>query len=268
MMLKYRLVAVDLDGTLLDSQGCVSDYTKTTIDEYQKLGGFFTLATGRMEASARKFARELNVNAPLITFNGGKVVSVDGETVLSEEFIDTKSAIRTYDALVALNMDMVLYINGAPYITTDSDVILKYIDRIKANRNKFENFANISEPCVNKILVVGVDLDIELIRRTANDVGGITNCVSSDAELFEILPDNVSKDRGLIVVAEHLGIPMAEVIAVGDHFNDISMINAAGLGVAVQSAVDGALAAADYITSSNDEDGVAKVIRKVIDGEL
>jgi Cof subfamily protein (haloacid dehalogenase superfamily) len=98
--------------------------------------------------------------------------------------------------------------------------------------------------------------------------GDKLNCIKSDAEYLEILPENASKGLALEIIAQSLGIPMAEVIAAGDHFNDISMIKAAGLGVAVQNAEPEVLDAADYITASNDEDGVADVIEKVIAGLL
>ncbi|MCL2165287.1 MAG: Cof-type HAD-IIB family hydrolase [Oscillospiraceae bacterium] len=268
-MLKYKLIAADLDGTLLDGQGLISDRTRKAVEEYHRRGGVFTLATGRMENSALEYVRELNVRAPIIAFNGGKIVSFEDGAVLSEAALDVDKAMRAYQVLRELKKDFVIYRGAEPYTAEITGVIEKYSKRIKADINIIEDPTDVINTSTMKILVIDPKMEYDLLLSAMKAIFGDTlNCVCSDPEFFEILPENVSKGRGLEIIAESLGIPMEQVIAIGDHLNDISMLKVAGLGVAVRNAEEEVLAAADYITSSNDEDGVAEVIEKVIENEL
>jgi Cof subfamily protein (haloacid dehalogenase superfamily) len=268
-MLKYRLMAADLDGTLLNGEGRITDHTKDAVREYHELGGFFTLATGRMEESAIRFADELGIKIPIIAFNGAKVISpVDG-SILFEAALDPELAAKAYNALRALNKNMVVYRDGTPYVSEIDETTLKYMGRVRRQIRVIEDIRDVVSPTTKKILVIDPKMEIDKMRGVLADVlGDSMNCVTSDKDFFEVLPVNVSKGRGLEIIAGSLGIPMTEAVAFGDHQNDISMIKAAGLGVAVRSAAAEVLASADYITSSNDEDGVANVIKKVISGEL
>jgi Cof subfamily protein (haloacid dehalogenase superfamily) len=268
-MLNYRLIAADLDGTLLDSEGQISNNTKKAVREYHELGGLFTLATGRMEDSAIDFADELEVKIPIIAFNGGKVISPVDRTILFEAAMDPELAVKAYNALKGLNKCMIVYRDKTPYATEIDETTLKYMGRVRRDIRVIEDISDVICPTTKKILVIDPKMEFAKMREVLTDIlGDSMNCVTSDKDFFEVLPVNVSKGRGLELIADSLGIPMAEVIAIGDHPNDISMIKAAGLGVAVRSAESDVLAAADYITSSNNEDGVACVIEKVISGEL
>ena len=264
-MLKYRLIATDLDGTLLDSGGQIPDYAKEAVGEYHRLGGLFTIATGRMDGTAGRFAKELNVRIPIVTYNGGKVIDLNSGRVLSEAFLNCEKAVEAYKALKRLNKDMVVYFGGLPYVSGITDTILKYKKRINFEVYLIEDVHKVIVPETKKILVIDPKGEFDLMKSIISKVfGNSLNCVVSDEEYFEILPVGVSKGRGLQTIADSLGIPMEEVIAIGDYYNDISMIRAAGLGIAVRNAKAEVLAAADYITSSNDENGVAQVVRKVI----
>ena len=268
-LFKYRLIVSDLDGTLLDSRGKISDNTRATINEYQKRGGVFTIATGRMDESAGVFVDELDVKAPIISYNGAKVVNLTDGTVLSESFLNGEMAQKAYSALREINKDVVVYYDGTPHITELNEVTQKYMKRINFKAKLVEDIHENSNPFSKKMLVIDPKKEFELIRLIAKEAfGDMLNCVISDEEYFEILPPETSKGHGLRVIADYLEIPMAEVIAIGDYMNDLSMIEEAGLGVAVQNAAPEVLAAADYITLSNDEDGVAQVIIGVIDGSM
>ena len=267
--MNYRLIAADLDGTILNNEGLLSDYTRKTVKEYQRLGGMFTIATGRMDESARRFADELEVQIPVVTYNGGKVVELESGRTLSEAFLDNDAAIKTYNALREINKDMVVYFNGLPFAAEINDVILKYKKRIKFDINLICDVEEVITPYTKKILVIDPKREFDLMESiTAEIFGDRVNCVISDKEYFEILPTGVSKGGGLKTIADSLNIPLSEVMAIGDHINDISMIKAAGLGVAVQNAEPQVIAAADYVTLSNEEDGVAYMIKKVINNNI
>ena len=266
-VLKYRLIASDLDGTLLDDQKRISDRAKAAISEYQRRGGIFTIATGRKEESARKFVEMIHVSAPIVAFNGAKIVDFSKNEVLQESFLDTSIAISAYTALRAIGKDIVVYTDGKPLISGNTPNIGRYMDRIEISMKVIEDVSELCGRLITKILVIDPRQEQGgMVKLIEPIFGEYLNAISSDDEFLELLPPGVSKGRALTALADTLGISMAETIAIGDHLNDISMIQAAGLGVAVENAREETRQAADYITMDNNHDGVALIIEKALAG--
>ena len=264
----YRLVAVDLDGTLLDSVSRIPEATARAIRDFRRLGGFFTLATGRSEDSTRAYAEELGLDEPLIAFNGGKVMSLKTGEVFYETFLDSEKGVRAFYALRALGKDVVVYRDGVPHVSQMTDVVERYQRRIKLDLSFISDARETIGTTTKKLLVIDPAREFGPMADAVRPIfGDSLNCVNSDDYFFEVLPPLTSKAHGLLLVAERLGVPVREVVAVGDHLNDVPMIEAAGVGVAVANATQAALDAADYVTASNDEDGVGKLLRRIIAGE-
>ena len=267
-MLKYTLIATDLDGTLLDDEKMISDRAKKAIAEYQQRGGIFTIATGRKEESAQRFAEQLHVKAPVVAFNGAKVIDFHKGKSLLERSLDSALAVEAYIALRTLQKDIVIYSDGKPLVSGVTPVISKYMHSIEMSLRTVDDIHELSKHIITKILIIDPAKEFDRIIQALTPIlGSQLNAISSDDEYFELLPPGVSKGNGLAIIAESLGIPMSETVAIGDHFNDISMLLAAGLGVAVANAREEVRHAADYITTDNNHDGVAILLEKVLAGE-
>ena len=273
-MLKYKLVVADLDGTLLNNNVEISDRTLAAIARYQELGGLFTYATGRTDESARRFAEKAGVKIPGIAYNGGKISLPNGGGAIYETFLDAGRAARAYAALRKINKNVIAYFEGARYVSEYTKVIDKYLARVRHSLYITEDINAIfggARDCgkLKKLLVIDPEFERELILDTVTPIFG-DKCVfvMSDPDYYEFLPPKTSKGEALQVLAKSLGVEMSSVVAMGDHLNDISMMKAAGLGVAVSNAAPETLAAAGYVTASNDADGAALVIERIIENSL
>ena len=268
---RYRLIVSDLDGTLLNNKGQLTERTLKAIAAYHMIGGFFTYATGRSEESADIFVKQAGMKIPGIAFNGGKVVShIDGK-IIYETFLDAETTRKAYTALRELNKNVIVYLDESRYVAEYTAVIDKYLARV---RHRVQIIKDIDQDIntgskIKKLLVIDPAQEEDAIIGAVKPIfGEAFNCVKSDPEYFEFLPPGTSKGRALEALAEYLGIDLSATIAIGDHLNDVPMIKIAGLGVAVANAEQEALDAADYITASNNDDGVALLIEKLIAGEL
>jgi len=265
------LIVADLDGTLLNSKVELSARTLDAVRRYHEAGGLVTYATGRSGESARRFAEQAGIKIPGIAFNGGKVVSHIDDSVIYETFLDAEAAKKAYTAIRAYKKDVVVYLETSRHVAEFTDVINKYLERIRQGVYIIRDIEQVigDGKTLKKLLVIDPKREEDLINGTIRPFFGKTyNCVKSDPIFFEILPPGTSKGQALVALAAYLGIRIDETIAVGDHLNDISMIETAGLGVAVANAEQEALDAADYVTASNDEDGVALLIEKLLSGGL
>ena len=268
--LRYKLIVSDLDGTLLNSDVQITQRTLCAIQRYQSLGGLFTYATGRSEESTRKIAEQTGIKIPGIVLNGAKVVSHLDGYVIFETFLDGESTKKAFAAFRKLHKNVIIYRDDTRYIAEFTEVIDKYLQRVRHGVTLIENIDQVigDGSGIRKLLVIDPAQEEELIVNTAKPIFGDNyNCIKSDPEYYEFLAPGTSKGCALAALTEHLQIKLSETAAIGDHLNDISMIEAAGLGVAVANAEREVLATADYITESNNEDGVASLIEKVISGE-
>jgi len=271
--LKFKLIVSDLDGTLLNSKAEISARTLAAIERFHEAGGFFTYATGRTEESARPFAERAGVKIPGIAFNGGKVVShIDG-SVVYETFMDAARTKSAFKALRELGKDVIVYLDGGSrYIADYTKVIDKYLARVRHSLyivRDIDAAMGGGNGKIKKVLVIDpLQEDGAILGAVRPIFGDSFNFVKSDPEYFEFIPPGTSKGHALEVLATHLGIGLGETVAIGDHLNDVSMIEAAGLGVAVANAEPEARAAAGFVTASNDGDGVAIAIEKLLRGEI
>ena len=268
--LKYRLIVSDLDGTLLNSKGQMSNRTIEAIKQYHEAGGFFTYATGRSEVSARIFAEQSGIKIPGIAFNGGKVVSHLDGVVVHETFLDAEIAKKAYTALRKLGKNVIVYLDKSRHVAEYTAVIDKYLERVRQGVKIIRDIEQVigDGSTLKKLLVIDPDQEDELIINTVKPIfRDKLNCIKSDPQYYEFMPPGTSKGSALEALTKHIGIGLDEAIAIGDHLNDISMFEAAGFGVAVANAEREVLDAARYITASNNDDGVALVIEKLLCGE-
>jgi Cof subfamily protein (haloacid dehalogenase superfamily) len=265
--LKYKLIVSDLDGTLLDSKRNISIGTRKSIDEFRRKGGFFTIATGRMELSAKGYIEQLEIDGPVILYNGSRIIDINRNFVIYDSKMNYMLARKTLELLKEYEWDPLVYVDGRVYVNSITPVVKEYMEKDTVMCDAVGNLYEFLERSPTKILIIGPGEQFESFAGKLSRMVPVTiNCVRSEPNYLEILPDGVSKGAALRRLAGYMNIPMDEVVAIGDQLNDLEMIKAAGLGVAVENACSGLKSSSDYVTFSNDEEGVAEVVFKVING--
>lgn len=259
----FRMVVTDIDGTLVDARQEISEQNKETIRAFQQQGGIVTLATGRMEEAAYRFVEELDIRYPVILYNGGKIIDFCTKETHYEALLTT-DVIRTALELQEKHMlNMIFYSEQQLFVREINPAINEYMKKDRVGCQVWESSEFLLRNPVNKILIIKEDQNFSAIRDFFElIVGEGCELVTSEATYLEILPHAVSKGKALKLLAAQVGVDMEEVIAIGDHLNDLDMLNEAGLGVAVSNAHPDLLKHAQYIAPSNLEHAVAHVIDK------
>ncbi len=271
----YKLIACDLDETLLDSDHKIPARVREAIAAAGELGVKFVPATGRPYGTVTDVLEELGLNGAddeyVISFNGGALTRNSDPEPLRKSELDFEVAERLWRYGIEHDLCIHLY-------TLDPVYLWNYYDWERVYIQGRMNIVETHEPTLDflrgtpltKILFADTDLDNLREREAELAAAGVTrdlDVVYSSNRYLEFNPHGVNKGAGLAALAELLGIDVAETIAIGDNTNDLAMIRAAGLGCAVANASDDAKAAADYVCADdNNAGGVAEVIEKFILG--
>lgn len=260
-----KLVALDMDDTLLDHSNRISPRTREVIRQAVAQGVTVTVATGRMYRSALPFAQQLELDVPLITYNGALIKSaLSGETLMH-----TPIAGDTARQVLALFREKGWYIQS--YI---NDTL--YVAELDEKARYYEKLSGVTPVAVGyelytmagmptKLLALSEPGEISVINQTVTAAfhGRLYTAVSKPNYL-EMANPEVNKGKALAYLASLLGIKQQEIMAVGDSANDLDMLQYAGLGVAMGNASEQVKAAADAVTCANDADGVAEAIIKYV----
>lgn len=245
----YRMIALDMDGTLLNEEKEISAENAKWIAEAVKAGVTVMFSTGRGRQSAMPYAEQLGLTAPMVLVNGSEVWRSPAElhkrTLMPVEWVRTMRQ-------MALDYDVWYWAYAVEGIFNRENWPA---DPETEPAMGWLKFGYYSENPVK----------LPAIRKTLESWGTL-EITNSHPFNIELNPAGISKASGLRDVCAMLGIDMSQVIAMGDSVNDLSMLREAGLGVAMGNAQDEVKAEADIVTSSNDEDGVAQVIRQYIFG--
>lgn len=264
-----KLIALDIDGTLLNDDRMITPFTKKALKEVREAGHKVVIASGRDYAGTTVFAEDLEFDrygGLLSNFNGARITNYKNKKVIVNHTLDLDLTKEILSYADELGMDFMIYYGGKIY-TNNMDTY--YLD-FTAKLNDMEIVYNpklIDEMdfSPNNILMSKQpDKIIEPSRLIYEKYGDLTTQVRSTPWYYEIMPKNVSKGTSLIDIADYYGIDHKDIIAFGDEMNDYSMIEMAGVGVAMANAVDTIKEIADYITLSNNDDGIADYIYKFI----
>ncbi len=263
----YKLMAVDIDGTLLDSRDRLTEVTKKAIRLGVENGLIFTISSGRPIQGIEHLNEQLNLDLPFITYNGAMVVMGKSRKILYEQKMAADDVKSIFSLGERYNTSIILWSNNTLYANRIDARTTKYSEGFRVEPVIIRDPEEIAQKGVTKMLWYD---EIELIDRYEKEVGQFLgdniNYHTSKPIYLEFVDKRASKAIAMERLGEHYGIKREEMIAVGDGANDLSMIEYAGLGVAMANAKDEVKAKADYITLSNDEDGVANVIYKFVLG--
>ena len=264
------LICTDLDGTLLRDDGTISEENLTAIKYFKENGGIFTFITGRMPYFVSDIYTKIEPNAPFGCINGGGIY--DHRT---QKYIWTHTMPDGVIDLVEYadkNVEGIgIQVNTFEkiYFCAENEAMAEFRE-VTGMPNLVAHYRDVTEP-VGKI-VFG-DTREEAIRSLAalldrHPRAGEFDFIRSAKTLYEILPKGTNKGCVLPRLAAHLGIDYNKTIAIGDYNNDVEMLKTAHIGVAVANAVPEAKAAADYITVSNEQHAIARLISDIESGIL
>lgn len=261
----YKMIAIDIDDTLLNDELTVTTGTKAAMKAAMELGVIVTLATGRMYASAKKIANQIGLNVPLITYHGSLVKNLVDEKIVYERSVPTLDAQRIYQFCKEHNLHLQLYINDQVYAEEENEKIIGYGQLTGLDYYIEPDFTKLLDLPSQKMLILEDADRIEpLTRQLRQIVSDEVHLTRSKPTYLEITHAEGKKSDAIIHLARHFGCDLSEVITIGDSWNDREMIEVAGLGVAMGNASPAIKELADYVTKSNNEEGVRHVIEKFI----
>lgn len=260
-MNQYKLIAIDIDGTLLNNSKKILDETKTDIINAYNKGVIICICTGRAYPAAKRYIDELNINIPLVLFNGSCIRMSSDQELLLNKTIDCDVAKTVFNIVNENNGTCCFWREDKVYFNKN-DEYTEYYEQLSGVKpiviDSIDNFTS----NINKFLWFDTPENLQYIKNNIlNSVKGI-DCFKSQTRLLEIVPTNINKGESLKFLANYYGIQLENIIAVGDDENDISMIKVAGMGVAMENAKSIVKDVADYITLSNENNGVGDVIKK------
>jgi len=262
---QFRLLVADIDGTLVTSSREITPRVLDAVGAAQRKRVRVCLATGRIWPSAEPYFRRLGADPPAVLYNGGLVYDFRTDTVLRRVPLDYHQAKLVLELLREFPaVQPFLYVGDRVYTTKTSLDTERYRRKDSLTVEQVGDLAAFLPPEPMKILIIGGRPDLLAVRDRIARLPISINSVFSEDTFLEILPQGSSKGAALEFVAQHLGIPLSEIIAVGDNLNDLEMIRTAGLGVAMGNAPPELRAHAGYVTSTNDEGGLAEVIERFI----
>lgn len=257
-----QAIAVDMDGTLLNSQHQLSPRNEEALRRAWAQGVQIIFATGKTRLSAVPIIHKLGLTTPGVYVQGLVIANADG-TVRYERLLEHSLALEVAELATAVGCSMVAYA-GHRLLTNvrnaETDVFIKYHE---PTPEPFGTWARALETPVNKFIMVSTKARIDALRpQLEAAVHGRATIVQALDFMLEILPHGASKGDGVCRLLADLDIPANQLLAVGDGENDVEMLQLAGVGVAMGNAMPSAKQAAPHITGTNDEDGVAQAIER------
>lgn len=269
MEMKYKAIALDLDGTLMDSSKKLPDKNKYAIQEAIDKGIAVILASGRPMFGVLPVAEKLKLNVRggyILAYNGGNILDCKSGKIIYSRDIPYECVGSICETASEQGVYALTYFEDKIVSESDTDeYVIKEAFCNSAGIKVVNNLAEFVDYPVAKFLVVGEHSKLLPVQEKLKKLhGDVLDIFFSEDYFLEIVPKNVGKDSSLEALLKLLGIKREELIACGDAMNDVSMIKYAGLGVAMENAYPGIREYADYVAPSNDDSGVAAVIEKFI----
>ena len=267
--MNYKLIAMDLDGTLNNDQKVITEKTKAALMAAQKAGIRLALASARPSPGLfkeRDILRLQDHNGILMSYNGGRIVDAATGKVLFETSMDLTETKQMLRQLESLPVTPILD-DGVQFYVTDKNGFK--VDYECRNNNmactEVENLADFLTFAPIKILMSVQPQQLKAVQRQiAAFLPPSLTVVQTAAFYLEVIPRDINKGQGIRDICSVLGMEPTEVISFGDAENDIPMLRAAGMGVAMGNAAEPVKQAADMVTLSNNEDGIAAALEKLL----
>ena len=258
-----KLVVSDMDGTLIDRDEVLSEKAVKIVEELKKKGILFTVATGRAESMASEYVKVLGVEIPYIACNG--VTIVNNDEILLRNKVPLKGLQSVVEQAERMNMSMVYSIDGiervyktTPWIENQRRSFDRYHEEHRFTRDDWETLY------IDKLMIMDEERKgaIVILEDMCKQLSGEYGFTRYTNKSVEIVNKNSTKASALQVVTKHLGIEMKDVLAIGDHRNDLEMLLQAGIGAVVANGIDEVKEEADYVAGRACIDGVQEIVEK------
>lgn len=274
--MEYKLVCIDMDGTLLNSKHKITEVTKEVLKKAHDLGVHIVISTGRVYVNAESYSNLIGVTSPVIASNGAFVKEKDRNEAIFKGYLSEELSLKLinifYKYKVSPSFSTPEKIYTSNIFMTVFMFLLKLRGLIKEDynaefiksQNQWEEVLKKEKGNLIKCEVNSISEDkLKKVRKELENIDEI-EIASSSKHNIEITCKGVSKGTAVKRLAEFYNIKEEEIIAIGDSENDLSMIEYAGLGIAMGNAIEKVKEKANFITDSNDNEGVAKAIKKFI----
>ncbi|MDF2875922.1 MAG: yidA 1 [Sporomusa sp.] len=274
----YKLVCIDVDGTLLNSKHKVTNRTKAILLQAHQQGIHIVISTGRMYTDAEYFSNLIGVKSPVIASNGAFIKEKDIDKVIYQDVLGESLSLELLEVFrkhrtkpyfctphkfyYGNAMFKLFYVASQILGTRSNKLDMEYIFSWK----QWQKILNKEKNNIVKCEIIY--RDIALINELRTELKNIAQLEIVDSSRYniEITRKGVSKGNAVAMLAAFYGLKREEVLTIGDSENDLSMIEYAGLGIAMGNASETVKQKADYVTSSNDNEGVADAINRFILG--
>jgi Cof subfamily protein (haloacid dehalogenase superfamily) len=270
----YKLIALDVDGTLLNDDKIITERMKATLIKVQQMGIALALASGRPTAGVVPLAKELEMDfygGFVLSYNGGQIINMKDNELLFDKRVNRRMLPYLARKANKLGFDMFTYRKNIIYTNNASN---EYIVReAELNNMRIQQIPDFDEaisfdPCKCMIVSENEQALIALENHWKRRLAGELDVFRSEAYFLEVVPPSIDKANTLSFLLEKQGIERSDVIAIGDGVCDVTMLQLAGLGIAMGNAPESVKACADKVTLSNREDGVAIAIENNVLAEI
>lgn len=259
-----KFVATDIDGTILPYNGEFTTGVKNCIKRLQDNGIKVVIVTGRMHEGAKKIAERLDLNTPIVSYNGGYIKTPDGK-IIYEKNLPSEYTKEIIEWAHQNNVHINLYADDKLYSEKDDDEIKRYASYQQLDYT-VKDFSEISFDRVHKLLAIDY-----------NDANRVTDWVTTMSAKYpdlyiikstpffcEFSTKEATKACAVLFLTDYWGLKKEEVLTIGDQDNDIELLKAGGISVGMANGTDNLKAHADYITDTVDNDGFVKAIEKFV----
>ncbi|MGO4821536.1 MULTISPECIES: Cof-type HAD-IIB family hydrolase [unclassified Flavobacterium] len=263
--MKYKMLVLDMDDTLLTDDHTISDENKEMLALAQEKGVHVILASGRPTPAMVRYAKELNLNnSYMISYNGAVITDLKEDKIIFEQTLTQQQIHDLYDYSLKSKTHIITYLDGEVVSETSSEYIDIELNITGLTHNKVANFKDTVQSSAVKCILLE---DPSYLKEVEKDLKAAMPHLSvsmSKPFFLEVAQNGIDKAASIKILAEKLGVLQSEIIAVGNAGNDLTMIEYAGLGVWVDNVTADLRHKANVIVASNNDHGVAEVVRRFI----
>lgn len=266
--MKIKLIASDIDGTLINDQGMITPMTRYVIKEASHMGILIAIASGRTKGAMAGILSQMPALDYLIQSNGASILDIKNNRVIYSRFLSWERIPDIFEILSHYGVGFHCFINSNGYM--DKETLEKY--RRFCKKHPIPDAAFLTFTCIEHLIdklsdkrpdiekIAVVTEDKELRRKLMKELGEIPELEISSATWYniEINSRAATKGKALTALSEKLCIDLDEIMVFGDNYNDLSMLKAVNLGIAMENAPDDVKKQAHFTTCSNNEDGIAR----------
>ena len=263
--MKYKMLVLDMDDTLLTDDHIISDENKEMLFKAQELGVYVILASGRPTPAMIAYAKELQLdNSYMISYNGAVITDLKEDKIIFEQTLTQEQIHELYDYSLKNKTHIITYLDGKIVSETDSEYIEIEKNITGLEHNKVLSFKEEVKSAAIKCILLEEPSYLKEVEKDLRAAMPHLSVCMSKPFFLEVAQNGIDKGASIKFLAEKLNILQSEIIAVGNAGNDLTMIQYAGLGVWVDNVDPELRDKGDVIVASNNDHGVAEVVRRFI----